>query len=80
MSVRHQELRLSTQGNGEMHDLTGGVRDCLRESGILDGTVTVFVPGATAGITTIEYEPGLIHDFPAAMERFATCDMTSLHD
>jgi len=80
MSVKHLELRLSTGGDGEMHDLTGGVRECLRESGILDGIVTVFAPGATAGITTIEYEPGLIHDFPAAMERFAPRDIVYRHD
>ncbi len=80
MGVQHRELRLSTGGEGTMHDLTDGVADCLRETGMLDGTVTVFVPGATAGITTIEFEPGLIVDFPAAMERFAPRDLTYQHD
>lgn len=80
MTVSHRELRLSTGGDGEMHDLTDGVAESVREAGIADGTVTVFVPGATAGITTIEYEPGLIEDFPKAMERFAPRDIPYRHD
>ena len=80
MSVAHRELRLSSAGEGAMHDLTAGVGDCVRETRIREGTVTVFVPGATAGVTTIEFEPGLLHDFPAAMERFAPRDIRYLHD
>lgn len=80
MSVHHRELRLSTNGGGEMHDLTPAVAEALHETGVNDGIVTVFAPGATAGITTIEFEPGLLHDFPAAMERFAPRDMPYRHD
>jgi secondary thiamine-phosphate synthase enzyme len=63
-----------------MHDLTEDVSNCLARCGVSEGTVTVFVPGSTAGITTIEYEPGLIRDFPAAMDRFAPRDLTYHHD
>ena len=80
MSVRHLELRLKTKGGGAMHDLTGGVADSVREAGVSDGTVTVFVPGSTCGVTTIEFEPGLIQDFPAAMERLAPRGMRYAHD
>lgn len=80
MTVRHLELRLSTRGNGEMHDVTDGVAESVRQSGVAEGTVTVFVPGSTAGITTIEFEPGLRTDFPAAMERFAPKDLPYEHD
>lgn len=80
MTVRHLELRLSTRGNGEMHDVTDGVAESVRQSGVTDGTVTVFVPGSTAGITTIEFEPGLRQDFPAAMERLAPRDLPYEHD
>ena len=80
MSVYHAELSLSTGGDGEMHDLTPAVAEALRESGLTEGIVTVFAPGATAGITTIEFEPGLIQDFPAAMERFAPRDIRYEHD
>jgi len=80
MSVHHAELHVSTRGDGEMHDLTGAVGEALRDAGVTDGIVTVFAPGATAGITTIEFEPGLLKDFPAAMERFAPRDIRYAHD
>jgi secondary thiamine-phosphate synthase enzyme len=80
MSVGHQEVRVSTHGDGEMIDLTERVANAVEATGIQDGTVTVFVPGSTAGITTIEYEPGLLQDFPAAMERFAPRGMRYQHD
>lgn len=80
MTVRHTELRLSTRGNGEVHDVTDGVAESVRQSGVTDGTVTVFVPGSTAGITTIEFEPGLRQDFPAAMERLVPRDLPYEHD
>lgn len=80
MSVHHAELRVSTRGDGDMHDLTAAVGEALRDSGVLDGIVTVFAPGATAGISTIEFEPGLRQDFPAAMERFAPRDIRYEHD
>ena len=50
--VAHRELRLETAGDGDMHDLTDAVAEAVREAGLADGTVTVFAPGATAGITT----------------------------
>lgn len=80
MSVRHLELRVATRGDGHVHDLTDGVAESVRTAGISDGIVTVFVPGSTAAITTIEYEPGLLEDFPAAMERFAPRTLRYAHD
>jgi secondary thiamine-phosphate synthase enzyme len=80
MSVHHREIRLSSRGDGDLHDLTGGVTEAVRETGVADGIVTVFVPGATAAVTTIELEPGLRRDFPAAMERFAPRDIPYRHD
>lgn len=80
MAVHHRELRIATRGEGEMHDLTGRVGALVAEVGIADGMVLVFVPGSTAGLTTIEYEPGLLEDFPAAMERFAPRSLDYAHD
>jgi secondary thiamine-phosphate synthase enzyme len=80
MSVQHHELRLATRGDGDMHDLTSNVASLVRESGVTDGIVTVFAPGATAGVTTIEFEPGLRQDFPEAMDRFAPRDIPYAHD
>lgn len=80
MSVRHLEIRMSTSGDGDMHDLTERVGECVASSRIGDGTVTVFVPGSTAGITTIEFEPGLLHDLPATFERIAPSGANYAHD
>lgn len=69
MSVVTKELHFSTRGEVEIVDITEKVNGSLRESEITDGIVTIFVPGATGAITTIEYEPGLLSDLPRAMER-----------
>jgi len=60
---------IETRGNGEMIDITAAVAKAVLGSGLDDGVATVFVTGSTAGLTTIEYEPGLVHDFTAAFER-----------
>lgn len=69
MSVVTKEVHFSTKGEVELVDLTGKVTNAVRESAVNDGTVTIFVPGATGAVTTIEYEPGLLRDLPAALER-----------
>jgi len=69
MSVVTKELHFSTRGEVEIVDITEKVNSALRESAIKEGIVTIFVPGATGAITTIEYEPGLLSDLPRALER-----------
>ncbi|HUV03138.1 MAG TPA: secondary thiamine-phosphate synthase enzyme YjbQ [Desulfobacteria bacterium] len=69
MSVVTKELHFSTRGEVEIVDITEKVNGALRESAIKEGIVTIFVPGATGAITTIEYEPGLLSDLPTALER-----------
>ena len=80
MSVEHRELKVSTGGDGEMHDLTEKVNALVAASEIANGMALVFVPGSTAGVTTIEYEPGLLEDFPAAIERLAPQGLEYAHD
>jgi len=63
------ELRFSTEGDGDVIDLTAGVRSVVHSSGAIDGMVSVFVPGSTAAVTTMEFEPGGVHDLKAALER-----------
>ncbi len=67
--VKQFNIKLSTGGNGQMVDITGEVSGAVRESGLADGIATVFVPGATGGLTTIEYEGGLEKDFSELMEK-----------
>jgi secondary thiamine-phosphate synthase enzyme len=69
MSVVTKELHFDTKGEVEIVDITEKVDGKLRESSIEDGIVTIFVPGSTGAVTTIEYEPGLLLDLPRALER-----------
>ncbi|MCW3134850.1 MAG: secondary thiamine-phosphate synthase enzyme YjbQ [Methanophagales archaeon] len=69
MSVVTEELYFDTKGEVEIVDITERVNSKLRDSSIEDGVVTIFVPGSTGAVTTIEYEPGLLLDLPAALER-----------
>ncbi len=71
MTVVTKTLSFNTKGNDDIIDITQQVQDVLSGSGLSSGTVTVFVPGSTASVTTIEYEPGLLGDFPRAMEKLA---------
>lgn len=60
---------INTKGNNDCHNITKDVQDAVTESGISRGIVTVFIPGATAGITTIEFEDGVVSDLSSAMSR-----------
>jgi len=68
--VRTVTLTLRTRGTCDLVDLTRQVREAVAGSGVRNGTVTVFVPGSTAGITTLEFEPGAVRDFQELMERW----------
>lgn len=69
MDVHVEELRLSTRGDGDVVDLTDAVLGVVRSAGVADGLVSVFVPGSTAAVTTMEYEPGGVHDLRATLDR-----------
>jgi secondary thiamine-phosphate synthase enzyme len=62
-------LRLETEGEGQIVDLTEGVLAVVRQSGVDHGAVCVFVTGSTAAVTTMEYEPGGVADLQALLER-----------
>ena len=70
--VKTERLHVRTTGNCQVVNITEQVSKIVAESGMTDGTVTVFNVGSTAGITTTEYEPGLVnYDIEAAFERIA---------
>jgi secondary thiamine-phosphate synthase enzyme len=69
MAVHTSEARFSTQGNGDAVDITAYVRGSVEGAGIGEGQATAFVRGSTAAITTMEYEPGGVHDLKAMLER-----------
>lgn len=63
-----------------MQDITGDVSRKLSDHGLRNGTVTLFVPGSTGGLTTIEYESGLERDFAEFMESVIPQGKTYHHD
>lgn len=69
--VRTVTHEARTSGQGDLRDVTGAVAAAVAGSGLSAGIVTVAVVGSTAGVTTIEYEPGAVADFDAALERLA---------
>ena len=70
--VRTEKIKVKTKGNCDVVDITGQVSKAVGQSGIRQGAVTLFNVGSTAGITTTEYEPGLVnYDIEAAFERIA---------
>nr|WP_321496563.1 secondary thiamine-phosphate synthase enzyme YjbQ [uncultured Methanolobus sp.] len=71
MAVYSASFGIETQGNADIIDITPDVSDLVTLSGLNDGIVLVYIPGSTSAVTTIEYEPGLIHDLKAALERLA---------
>ena len=71
MKVHRAEVEASTRGHCDTHDLTGALREAIASSGVREGQALVFVPGSTAGVTTMEFEPGLRKDLPEFFERLA---------
>jgi secondary thiamine-phosphate synthase enzyme len=80
MPVYHQHISFSTKGETDIVDITDRVEQAVAQSGIKAGIVNVFVSGSTAGITTIEYESGLVQDLKEAMERLAPRQASYAHD
>jgi secondary thiamine-phosphate synthase enzyme len=62
-------LQTDTPGNGHIVDITEGVRSVVRTSGVERGLVSVFATGSTVAITTMEYEPGGVHDLQTLLDR-----------
>jgi len=80
MKVISDSLSLSTSGFSDMKDLTGDVSQKLSEYRLKNGIVNLFVPGSTGGLTTIEYESGLVKDFSELMEKVIPSNVSYHHD
>lgn len=74
------EITLQTKGNCDIIDITPQVEQRVAKAGVKNGTVTVFVTGSTAGITTIEFESGLLSDFNSMWERVISKNVDYDHD
>ncbi len=71
MPVVTKKIKLSSKGETDIIDITDKVNDCVETCRLKDGVATIFVSGSTGGLTTIEYEPGLLEDLPRAFEVIA---------
>jgi secondary thiamine-phosphate synthase enzyme len=71
MSIYSDTFILETGGETDIIDITDQIEQILDKSNMSNGTATVFVEGSTAGITTIEFEAGLLQDLREAYERLA---------
>lgn len=80
ISIVTKELNFKTKGVDDIVDITPKVQSELNGTGLNKGIVTLFVPGSTGAITTIEYEPGLLKDLPLLYEKIASKSKVYAHD
>jgi secondary thiamine-phosphate synthase enzyme len=80
LTVLTEYISVKTKGEVDIIDLTDEIEGAIQNSGLNKGIATIFVPGSTGALTTIEYEPGLLQDFPAALERIAGRDVSYEHE
>jgi secondary thiamine-phosphate synthase enzyme len=80
MNVVTERIHVESRGDMDVIDITQAVEETVTRSELQDGVATIFVPGSTGALTTIEYENGLLQDLPAAMERIAPSNISYEHD
>ena len=80
MTVSTKTIKIHSKGENDMIDLTQKIFDFVKQSSISKGIITIFVSGSTGSVTTIEYEPGLIKDFPEMLSRIAPKDLEYGHE
>jgi len=78
--VKTVGFSIATKGICDLKDITCEVAEAISGSGMTAGIVTVFLPGATGGVTTLEFEPGAIQDFQDFMERSIPSDGLYRHN
>jgi secondary thiamine-phosphate synthase enzyme len=75
-----KKVSLETRGNGDTQDITREVARAVGESGVRSGVVTLFCPGSTSALTTIEYEPGAVADLQQVFEETVPSDRYYRHN
>jgi len=73
-------IEFASRGDADMVEITAEVAEAVRRTGLSDGTVTLFVPGATGALTTLEYEPGVVEDVQKALDVVAPADKFYQHN
>jgi secondary thiamine-phosphate synthase enzyme len=80
MAVITKTLRVKTKGEDDIVNISEQTSKAVENSRIKSGTVTIFISGSTAALTTIEYEPGLLSDFPKMLERIVPKNIDYGHE
>jgi len=80
MPIQNYHIFMHTTGKSDIIDITSQVSKDVKESSIQSGAVTLFIPGSTASLTTIEFEAGVINDLREAIERLAPEDIYYEHN
>jgi secondary thiamine-phosphate synthase enzyme len=80
MSVQNQQIFVQSTGRTDIIDLTEQVSGVLRDSFVQNGAVTLFIPGSTAALTTIEFESGVVNDLKKAIDRIVPENMYYEHN
>lgn len=80
MAVKTSSISLSTKGNADVIDITDQVARSVLQSGLNDGTVTIFCPSATSALTTLEYERGAISDLRRLFDEIIPWDREYAHN
>jgi secondary thiamine-phosphate synthase enzyme len=75
-----ETISINTKGFCDIIDITPQVLSIIKVQSIANGLITLFCPGSTASITTIEYEPGVLQDLKDALEKIAPSDISYHHD
>lgn len=80
MEIKTLSFSIHTDGANQIIDITDKVQELVSKSSLAEGNALVFIPGSTAGITTIEYESGLLKDYPEFFEKIAPSNQSYSHD
>lgn len=80
MAVITKTIRVKTKREDDIVNISEQTSKVVENSGIKNGIITIFVSGTTAALTTIEYEPGLLSDFPKMLERIAPKNIDYGHE
>jgi secondary thiamine-phosphate synthase enzyme len=80
MPVKTGNIAINTRGNTDIMDITRELERLVTESGLKSGTMTVFCPSSTSGLTTVEYEPGAISDLKGMFEELVPSQRDYAHN
>ncbi len=80
MPVKTTSIQLTTRGNADVHNITEQTCKAVSQSGLKDGTVTIFCPSSTSAVTTIEYEPGAVSDLRRLFDEIASANRAYAHE